>query len=390
MRNGCARFLLVVSVCIAWSLCSLAPIWKYLSYTKAAIATLVALSSIGIGMYLLSRFNQRGLSVSLGWFVLVYLVLVAVFAFLYPFSLKRTLKQRSDREDALRIELVAIGHHQYPYNTRTFLGNPPTPLPGAILLAAPFFLIGHISWQNLLWTAAFFCFAIRFFRFRSTALFFLMILLPLCPSSLSDLTSGGDYLTNFFYLSVGIAFLVHSLNKSIYRAVSAASLVGLTLSSRTLYLAILIPLFALLSERTTRTRAALLFGVILATAAAVSLPFFVPHLIPNLQSYSSQNAGKLVYMPTALRAERTLPALALLVSCVSLFIRMDLQRLFLTFSACSLTVLAPPVLAQVFYVHKLPYECSYLSISALSFSLWALSRYEDSSLTHIHSGLTIP
>jgi|GEM_PF-3314033 len=379
MRKGGTRFFLIVSVCIAWSLYSLAPIWKYLSYMGAAIATLVALSSIGISIHLLARFHQRRLQISLRWFVLLYLVFVVAFVVLYPLSLKRTLNQRSDREDALRIELAAIRHHQYPYDARTFLGNPPTPLPGALLLAAPFFFIKHVSWQNFLWIAAFFYFAIRFFRFRSTALFFVLIFLLLSPSSLSDLTAGGDYLTNFFYLSVAVGFFVHSLDKSLLQAVSAASLVGLTLSSRSLYLVILIPLFALLLGRTTRARVVLFWGLILATAAAVTLPVFMPHLITHLHSHISQNADKLLYLPTALHAERTLPVLALFMSCLSLFIRMDIQRLFLIFAACSSVVLAPPVLAQGIHMHKLPYECSYLSISALSFCLWALSRYEDLS-----------
>ena len=163
----------------------------------AAVATLTAVSSIGIGMHLLTRSNQSHLQISLRWFILLYLLFIAAFAVLYPMSLKRMLEQRSDREDSLRIKLMLIKGHRYPYDALTFLGNPPTPLPGALVLAAPFFLIGHISWQNFLWIAAFFYFAIRFFQFRSTAFFFILILLLLSPSSLSDLTSGGDYLTNF-------------------------------------------------------------------------------------------------------------------------------------------------------------------------------------------------
>ena len=96
-----------------------------------------------------------------GWWPLA---LTAAFAVLYPISLKHTLNVGSDREDALRIELNAVRHHQYPYGTHTFLGNPPTPLPGAMLLAALFFTIGHIAWQNFLWLALFFLFAVHFFR----------------------------------------------------------------------------------------------------------------------------------------------------------------------------------------------------------------------------------
>ena len=370
------RLLLTLSICIAWALCSFAPIWKYLTPAKATAASVLGLLSIALGMYWLDRLNRRQRQIGTGWFVLLFLVLTAAFAVLYPISLKHTLNSGSDREDALRIELTAVRHHQYPYDARTFRGNPPTPLPGAMLLAAPFFAIGHIAWQNFLWLAVFFLFTIRFFRYRATALFFLAALLLFAPENLSDLTSGGDYLTNFFYLAIAIGLFTRSLGRSLYACIPAALFLGVTLSSRIIYAVILIPLLALTLQRTSRSRTIALFAIILLAAAAVTLPIFEPHPFPQLLQQLNQNAIKLRYIPSTLHPQQTLPLLAVVVACTAFFVRMDLPRLFLNFSIASFIMLAPFVATFALHSEKLRYAFFYLSVCALSFSLWALSRYE--------------
>jgi hypothetical protein len=372
------RALLIVSLCMAWTLTSAAPLWKYLSSTKAAAITL---GSIGIvlAMLRLDRTNRRHLQIGLGWFILLFLLLTTAFAVLYPISLKHTLNRGSDREDALRIELDAVRHHQYPYSTRTFLGNPPTPLPGAMLLAAPFFAVGHIAWQNFLWLALFFVFTLRFFRYRATALLFLTLFLLLAPGHLSDFTSGGDYLTNFFYVAIAIALFYSSLGTSIYTSVPAALFLGVTLSSRIIYALVLIPLLALTSQRTSRTRTALLFLLILVAACAVTLPIFAPHPFVNFLQQLQQNSLKLRYIPRAFHPRITLPLLAILVSCISFFLPMNLPRLFLLVGVATFILLAPFVVTFALYSDQLRYAFFYLSVSTLSFSLWALSRYENLS-----------
>jgi hypothetical protein len=287
------RALLLLGLCAAWMLTSAAPLWKYLSPTKAAAATALGCVGIVVAMLWLNRTNRRRLQIGLGWFLFLFILLTAAFAVLYPISLKHTLNRGSDREDALRIELDAVHHHQYPYATRTFLGNPPTPLPGAMLLATPFFAIGHIAWQNFLWLALFFVFTLRFFRYRATALLFLALFLLFAPAHLSDFTSGGDYLTNFFYIAIAVALFCSSLTTSIYASIPAALFLGVTLSSRIIYALVLIPLLALTSQRTSRIRTAALFILILLAACAVTLPIFVPHPFPKLLEQLQQNAIKL-------------------------------------------------------------------------------------------------
>jgi hypothetical protein len=384
MNPSVRRFLLISSVCAAWALISWTPIYKYLTHGNATAAMLLGLLFIALGMYWLDRLNQQQRQISAGWLLLLYLILTAAFAVLYPISLKHTLNIGSDREDALRIELNAVHHHQYPYDAHTFLGNPPTPLPGAMLLSAPFFALGHIAWQNFLWLALFFVFTIRFFRHRATALFFLAVFLLLAPANLSDFTSGGDYLTNFFYLAIAVALFVRSLNRAFYASIPVALFLGVTLSSRIIYAVILIPLLALTLQRTSRSRTTALFVIVLLAAAAVTLPIFAPHAFTHLLRQLGQNASKLRYIPSALHPRWTLPVLAVIAACSTFFVRMNFPRLFLTFSITSFVMLAPFVVTFALHSEKLRYNFSYLSICTLSFSLWALSRYERMSIGTLH------
>jgi len=246
-----------------------------------------------------------------------------------------------------------------------------------MLLAAPFFAIGHIAWQNFLWLALFFAFTFHFFRYRATALLFLTLFLLLAPAHLSDFTSGGDYLTNFFYVTIAIALFYASLRTSIYTSIPAALFLGVTLSSRIIYVLVLIPLLALTIQRTSRTRTALLFLLVLLSACAVTLPVFTPHPFPKLLEQLQQNSLKLRYIPRPIHPQISLPLLAILVSCVSFFLPMNLTRLFLFFSAATFILLAPFVLTFALYSYMLRYAFFYLSVSTLSFSLWALSRYEN-------------
>jgi hypothetical protein len=379
MRAASRRTLFVLGICVAWGLTSAAPLLKYLSPAKAIAALTLGLLSIVAGMSRLLRLNLRPRQIGIVWFLLLFLALTTAFAILYPISLRHTLNIGSDREDALRIELLAVRHHQYPYDARTFLGNPPTPLPGAMLLAAPFFALGHIAWQNLLWLALFFLFAIRFFRYRATALFYLAVFLLFAPGHLSDFTSGGDYLTNFFYIAIAVALFNRSLDHSLYASIPAALFLGVALSSRILYAVILIPLLSLTLQRSSRLRAAVLFFLVLLAACAVTLPVLAPHPLSRLLLQLQQNAIKLRYITSELHPQWTLPLLAILVACTAFFVRMDLPRLFLIFSAATFVMLAPFVVTFALHSDKLRYAFFYLSVSTLSFSLWALSRYEQKS-----------
>jgi hypothetical protein len=379
MNQRSRRLLLVCGIGLAWALTSVAPLWKYLSHSKAIIAIVLGLAGIALAMHYLQRLNRSGSQIALAWFLLLFLALTTAFAVLYPISLKHSSNSGSDREDALRIELNAVHHHQYPYSVRTFLGHLPTPLPGAMLLAAPFYAIGHTAWQNLLWIALFFVFTLRFFRFRATALVYLAAFLIFAPAQLSDLTSGGDYCINFFYVAIAVALFSHSLQQRLYFSIPAALFLGMTLSSRAIFIFMLVPLVALALQRTNRFRTFFLIAVVLAACATITLPIFTPAPLPHLFQQLQQTSTKLRFLPPALHAQWTLPALALLVSAVSFFVRMNLRRVFLIFSCSAFVILAPPVFGLVLLAHRLLYELSYFALFVLPISLWALSCFEDLS-----------
>jgi hypothetical protein len=107
------------------------------------------------------------------------------------------------------------------------------------------------------------------------------------------------------------------------------------------------------------------------------VPIFTPHPFPKLLEQLQQNALKLRYIPRPIHPQISLPLLAILVSCVSFFLPMNLTRLFLFFSVATFILLAPFVATFALYSDKLRYAFFYLSVSTLSFSLWALSRYEN-------------
>jgi hypothetical protein len=382
MRRPLKRFLLMLCVWLAWSLISLHPIWKYLPLGEAVAATMVSGLMIPLGMLWLKRFYQRRPQLNIAWFVGLVAVLVVAFAILHPRSYTQPLKSRSDREDALRAELVAIKHHANPFDARTFLHNSPTPLPGALLLASPFFAVGHIAWQNVAWYALFVAFAMRMFRYRATALYFLAVFLLLCPTNLSDFVSGGDYLTNLFYVVIAVGLFVVSLEYSQGASLLAACAVGIALTSRTVYVFALIPLLAYTLPRRTRSQTVLLFGAMIFASITITLLILSPHPMEKLiQGLGESSIAKLRYIPASLHPQWTLPLLAALLASLAFFVRLDLHRIFLFLGITNGVVLAPYVIT--FVAHGSGQALSYLSASFLPLVLWALREYETTSVDRL-------
>jgi hypothetical protein len=79
------------------------------------------------------------------------LVVLAVTLFIYPKANIHTPMRGSDRDDALLDATSALLRGEFPYSRPTYLGNPITPLPGALLLAVPFVLAGNAALANALW-----------------------------------------------------------------------------------------------------------------------------------------------------------------------------------------------------------------------------------------------
>jgi len=73
----------------------------------------------------------------------------------------------SDNDDAIDVAIDELRAGRYPYYPRTFLNGPLSPLPGALLLALPFYLVGDSALQNVFWIAVFFWLRMRSMRAAS-------------------------------------------------------------------------------------------------------------------------------------------------------------------------------------------------------------------------------
>lgn len=375
----------VLAITLGWAICTVAQVEKYLGVPRGlaftfAGAVCAALLILGLRRLFLA---QRDFERWTPWCALA--VLFLSFATLYPRSLHHPPRSGSDREDALRVELRAVTHHQYPYAARTFLKHPPTPLPGAMWLAAPFYAAGRIALQNLFWAVLFVFFLRGFFTTHASTAAFLILFLLTALENLNDFDVGGDYLTNVLYIVVAIALLVKAIDGRLNAWQTALSilLMGVALPSRALYAVILPPLlsYGLLHGKGKRTLA--LLGGAVFISICVTVPVFWPHPIQNFAVQLSQNADKLRLLPTYL-PPRYLTALAFVVASLGILRRsMDLADIFGLAGAAMLILLLPPmamiVRAEGGWTALLTPDLEYLSPAALFLALWALFRWEQDS-----------
>ncbi len=75
--------------------------------------------------------------------VLTLGVLVAGFFAVYPMANSGEYGRGIDNDEALNIAVGELFSGRYPYYLRTYLDAPISPLPGELLLASPFVLLGN-------------------------------------------------------------------------------------------------------------------------------------------------------------------------------------------------------------------------------------------------------
>lgn len=131
-----------------------------------------------------------------------FLLLITAFLLIFPLADSGVLGGGSDADDALDLATVELLHGRYPYYERTYLGNQLSPLPGALLLAAPFVVLGNGAWQNFFWLLAFVVVMKGFLGGWRTALCLLWLILGLAPIVLNWLVIGVDYVANSLYVLV--------------------------------------------------------------------------------------------------------------------------------------------------------------------------------------------
>ncbi len=259
---------------------SLGVIQKYLGNVGVVIYLIAAVAVLWIsGRYLsqlfLSRLSERQ---ALYLVLLTFAALVAIFAIVYPKANVHIAGRGSDADDGLNLAVNELLQGRYPYYARTYLDNPLSPLPGAILLAIPFVLLGSSACQNLFWLGVF-CLVLfrRMQSWRGTLTVFWTILI-FSPVVMNDVVTGGDYPANTIYV---LGFMLLTLSwgaraeTPVWKKVLAAVMLGIGLSSRANFLLVMPQMFAALTIK-AGWRAALRYAAVASAAfAAVTLPFWV-------------------------------------------------------------------------------------------------------------------
>jgi hypothetical protein len=184
----------------------------------------------------------------------------------------------SDGDNALRLAGGELLHGRYPYYPRTHLDNPISPLPGAVLLALPFVLLGNVALQNLFWLALFTFALAAYWQDPRPALFLLWVALALSPAVMYALVAGYDYLANSLYvLLFSVAILRYVPRSEVRPAVKLvpAALLGIGLSSRANMLLVLPLLVAALARSAGWPIALRTLAITLATGVLVTAPFYL-------------------------------------------------------------------------------------------------------------------
>ena len=218
----------------------------------------------------------RALPVGAGWLAAAtVLSAVVLFVVIYPIADSGVIGGGSDRDDALNVGAASLLEGRYPYRELTYLGNPLSPLPGALLLAIPFVLMGNAAYQTFFWLPVFMLAAGRAMGSRLSGVLLSWTVLILSPANLIGVVTGDDLLANSIYVFVFTILLIREAARRPRLAMLLAVLLGVALSSRPNYALLLPLLFGHLRQHAGTGAAMRLSGIAAAAAAAVTVPFYL-------------------------------------------------------------------------------------------------------------------
>jgi hypothetical protein len=261
------------------ALASLGTIEKYAG-TEIAVAYFVAMfAAVPLAnRYVVPFFLRTVGEREARWLAFATLAaLVALFVVVYPVADSDELGSGSDRDDAANLATGRLLDGEDPYDEVTYLGNPVSQLPGALLYAAPFVVLGNSAYQNFFWLSLFFLALGRRLGSLRLALFAVWMLFALSPELLRELLTGGDLIANSIYVALFMLAVVgvRPSGRGVWLGIAAAVALGVAYSSRSNFL-FTVPLLAGALYQLYGLRVAIVRLVTAALAfAAVTLPFYV-------------------------------------------------------------------------------------------------------------------
>ncbi len=278
----------------------------------------------------------------------------------------------SDGDDAIDLAISEIIHGRYPYAARTFLDNPITPMPGALLLALPFYILGDSGVQNLFWLAIF---LILLARYNHDSLLPVSVAYILCffsPIVVYHILTGSDYIANSIYTLVFTIMVLDSArgHKSDLQCIFWSVLLGIGLSSRINFALNLILLFFMLLKVTSKLKALGMVTITLASFIAITLPAFVhsPSTFSPLHTSNMLSiGGKFMWAPFSI------PLLGALIALYLSLISNNDKSLLLArniFIVQVFLVLSGQLLASIVKGH-VSLEYPHFGVLFLFYGIWA-------------------
>ncbi|QHI70197.1 hypothetical protein [Tichowtungia aerotolerans] len=181
----------------------------------------------------------------------------------------------SDTDDAIDVGISALLAGKNPYRESTFLGNPLTPLPGAFLMASPFYLLKNSALQNLFWIGLLILLFARTVGRPASASALLILLILGSPCVLYRIVQGGDYFSNNIYILLAMMALWKGSPERGTFWLPAAVFAGIAYASRPNFL-FLGPMMLLLLSRKYSWRHSFRIHMISgATFCLLVLPFWI-------------------------------------------------------------------------------------------------------------------
>jgi hypothetical protein len=186
----------------------------------------------------------------------------------------------SDRDEALDTAVRELLHGRHPYRLGALATGAPasastpiSPMPGELLLAVPFVLLGTGALQTFAWLAAFYAVSAQVLGSERRGLVALVISVALAPAVVHEIVTGGDLLANALWVLAFVHVTLTARRAAVAR--TGALLLGVGLASR-LHFAVVVPLAAVAILRRRGAREATLrTGLTLGALAAASLPWYL-------------------------------------------------------------------------------------------------------------------
>lgn len=179
-----------------------------------------------------------------------------------------------DRWSVIDSFLTEFFNGNYPYYAKSNVGNPPGPMPVYFIIAIPFYLIGELSFLSIVGYGLLIIFLLR--NSNKLSLFLLLYILS-CSYMYWEIISRSNILTFSFFVVLALTAFINVENKPKKNFFLTAILIGLLLSTRSIYAIAYIVFFmsTIINKSLKFNKLFLFLSIAVASFIFSFLPFIV-------------------------------------------------------------------------------------------------------------------